>query len=79
MSLTINSVFTGNTAGDGTGDSLRYAFTKINENFANIAAGQLDAGNVAYTMGNSSNWTYGVYTISQALDQIAYRLHQANI
>jgi hypothetical protein len=74
MTLQINPVFTGNTAGDGTGDQLRVAFSKINLNFANIAGGQLDAGNVVYTAANSANWTYTVSTVSEALDQLAARL-----
>jgi hypothetical protein len=70
MSINFANVQVGTTAGDGTGDPLRLAFTKINLNFANIAGGDLDAGNVAYTPANISNWNYAVYTVSQALDQV---------
>jgi hypothetical protein len=77
MSINFANVNIGTSAGDGSGDPLRLAFTKINLNFANVASGQLDAGNLAYTMGNSANWNYSVTTVSQALDQLAYRLKQA--
>jgi len=33
----------------------------------------------AYTMGNTSNWSSPVYTVSQALDQIAARLKAGNL
>ena len=74
---TFANVNIGTTAGDGTGDPLRLAFTKINTNFANVATGQLDAGNVAYTAANSANWNYTVTNVQDALDQLAYRLKQA--
>ena len=81
MTINFGNVNIGTTAGDGTGDPLRLAFTKINLNFANIAGGDLDAGNIAYTPANISNWSqfYTVTTVTEALDQIAYRLTQANI
>ena len=77
MTINFANVQIGTTAGDGTGDPLRLAFTKINQNFANVATGQLDAGNVAYTPANVSNWNGSPTTVSSALDQIAYRLKQA--
>jgi hypothetical protein len=77
MGVNFANVNIGTTAGDGTGDPLRLAFTKINLNFANIASGQLDAGNVAYTPGNISNWNGAPSTVSSALDQIAARLKSA--
>jgi hypothetical protein len=77
MSIQFGSVNIGTTAGDGTGDPLRLAFTKINTNFANIAIGNLDAGNVAYTPANISNWNGAPSTVSSALDQIAARLKSA--
>jgi hypothetical protein len=39
--MSFANVLIGSTAGDGTGDPLRLAFSKINQNFANIAAGQV--------------------------------------
>lgn len=39
-------VNTGLTEDDGTGDTLRAAFTKVNSNFSNIAAIGFQAGNV---------------------------------
>ena len=39
-------VFPGSSANDGTGDSLREAFVKVNENFANIQDVGFDAGNI---------------------------------
>lgn len=40
------SVNTGSVANDGTGDSLREAFIKLNDNFANISDIGFDAGNI---------------------------------
>jgi len=39
----------GASANDGTGDSLRAAFIKINDNFSNISDIGFDAGNIAAT------------------------------
>lgn len=48
---------TGSVANDGTGDSLRAAFIKINDNFTNISDVGFDAGNVnvmgAMTLSNT--------------------------
>lgn len=41
-----NVVNVGTTANDGTGDSLRAAFVKINDNFANISDIGFDAANI---------------------------------
>lgn len=41
--ITVN---TGSVANDGSGDSLREAFIKLNENFANISDVGFDAGNI---------------------------------
>jgi hypothetical protein len=40
------SINVGSVANDGTGDSLRDAFIKVNENFANISDIGFDAGNI---------------------------------
>jgi hypothetical protein len=40
------AVSVGSSANDGTGDSLRAAFVKINDNFANITDVGFDAANV---------------------------------
>ena len=40
------SVNTGISANDGTGDSLREAFIKVNENFDNMSTVGFDAGNI---------------------------------
>lgn len=40
------SINVGSVANDGTGDSLREAFIKVNENFANISDIGFDAGNI---------------------------------
>jgi hypothetical protein len=77
MTISFGNVNIGTTAGDGTGDPLRLAFTKINQNFANIAIGNLDSGNVSYTAANSQNWNYSVTNVHDALDQLAARLKQA--
>lgn len=74
---TFANVNIGNSASDGNGDPLRVAFNKINTNFANIAAGNIVAANIKYTMGNSSNWNYSVTNVQQALDQLAARLKQS--
>jgi len=42
-------VNTGTSANDGTGDSLRAAFVKVNENFANIENVGFDAANIFVT------------------------------
>ena len=42
-------VNTGSSANDGTGDSLRAAFVKVNQNFANIEDVGFDAGNIYAT------------------------------
>lgn len=76
MSLFAN-VNIGSSASDGTGDPLRVAFNKINLNFSNIAVGNVAAANIAYTMGNSSNWNYSVSNVQDALDQLAFRLKQS--
>jgi hypothetical protein len=95
----------GNQPADGTGDPLRTAFIKVNNNFANIANGNLTVnapvmsvagriGNIVlsindisggvtsaniqrqlYTPANVLNWNGSVTTISQALDQLALRIH----
>lgn len=95
----------GTNPGDGTGDPLYTAFSKINQNFANIQNGNFNVtvnspvqtvagrtGNVVitlndvvganvagqyYTMGNYTNWQGNVYTVAQALDQLAARLTSA--
>ena len=40
-------VNTGTSANDGTGDNLRTAFVKVNQNFANISDIGFDAGNIS--------------------------------
>lgn len=74
---TFANVNIGNSASDGTGDPLRVAFNKINQNFANVATGGVTAANISYTAANSANWNYSVTNVQDALDQIAYRLKQA--
>lgn len=49
MTITTNSflaVGVGSSANDGTGDSLRDAFIKVNSNFSNISDVGFDAGNI---------------------------------
>jgi hypothetical protein len=105
MSYPFGNVNVGTSPGDGTGDPLRVAFETINNNFANIASGNITViapvqsvagrtGNVlltvndvlganvigqTYVMGNVSNWLSPVYTVTQALDQIASRLKSGNL
>lgn len=43
------SVNVGSTANDGTGDSLREAFIKLNDNFSNISDIGFDSGNIGVT------------------------------
>ncbi len=63
-------VTVGNVAGDGTGDQLREAFTKINENFTELYSGnvQVTAANVqVYTVaGRTGNIVLDVNDVSQA-------------
>lgn len=49
--VTINTIDLGQTANDGTGDTLRGAGQKINDNFTNLATflGDIDAGIVKFT------------------------------
>lgn len=75
--MSFANVNIGTTAGDGQGDQLRVAFNKINLNFANISSGGVTSANIAYTMGNSSNWNSSVTTVGDALDQLAARLKAA--
>lgn len=60
----------GNIAGDGTGDQLRDAFTKINENFAELYSGniQVTAANIqVYTVaGRTGNIALTVNDVAQA-------------
>ena len=63
-------VTVGNVAGDGTGDQLRDAFTKINENFTELYSGnvQVAAANIqVYTVaGRTGNVTLTVNDVTQA-------------
>ena len=79
--MSFANVNIGTTAGDGTGDPLRLAFTKINQNFANVAGGQVTAANIAYTAANANAWVshYTVSTVAQALDQIIARLNAGGL
>lgn len=43
---TFVSVNTGTVANDGSGDSIRQAFTKVNSNFSNISTSGFNAGNI---------------------------------
>lgn len=54
-------VLTGTVANDGTGDTLREAFIKVNNNFSNISDVGFDAGNVNVTRSLVLN-DYGVPT-----------------
>jgi hypothetical protein len=52
MTITTESflaIGVGTSANDGTGDSLREAFVKVNNNFSNISDIGFDAGNIAVT------------------------------
>lgn len=63
-------ITTGNVAGDGTGDPLRDAFTKINENFTELYSGnvQVTAANVlVYSVaGRTGNIVLTVNDVAQA-------------
>ena len=54
MSIFAN-VYLGNTANDGTGDTLRTAFQKIDQNFANIATITSQTAGVTTVAGRSGN------------------------
>jgi hypothetical protein len=56
MSVTISTVNTGTAANDGTGDSIRVAFTKVNSNFSNVQLAVNYLQTVQY--GNSNVATY---------------------
>lgn len=63
-------ITTGNVAGDGTGDPLRDAFTKINENFTELYSGnvQVTAANIlVYSVaGRTGNIVLTVNDVAQA-------------
>ena len=63
-------ITTGNVAGDGTGDPLRDAFTKINENFTELYSGnvQVTAANVLVhsVAGRTGNVVLTVNDVAQA-------------
>jgi hypothetical protein len=63
-------ITTGNVAGDGTGDPLRDAFTKINENFTELYSGnvQVTAANIrVYSVaGRTGNVVLTVNDVAQA-------------
>ena len=52
--MSLANVYTGAAANDGTGDPLRSAFTKINQNFANLAAITGNANVVVFSSGNAN-------------------------
>lgn len=66
----------GSTAGDGTGDPLRSAFTKINENFTELYSGNF--GNLHYTPNNPADYNGTITSVQQALDELAARLRALN-
>jgi len=51
-------ITTGNAAGDGNGETLRSAFSKINNNFTELYSGnvQITAANVLVYSVNGTNW-----------------------
>ena len=62
------SINVGSSPNDGTGDNLRAAFTKVNQNFANIARIGIGAANVVTTgVVNINNQTNATNIISGAL------------
>ncbi len=68
----------GASANDGTGDSLRAAFIKINDNFSNISDIGFDAGNIAVT---GAVEVTGNVAFGAAIVNSGYQLYQptANI
>ena len=52
--MSLANVYTGAAANDGTGDPLRSAFNKINQNFANLAAITGNANVVVFSSGNAN-------------------------
>lgn len=67
----------------GTGNHTHFGIYKNDETHNNkfiefeYASGNVSLGNIAYTMGNSQNWTTAVTTVGEALDQLAARLKAA--
>lgn len=59
----------GASSNDGTGDPIRTAFIKVNNNFTELY------GNLTYTPSNSGDWDSPVPSnFAEALDQLAARL-----
>jgi len=56
MAITLENINIGNLANDGTGDPLRVAFTKINNNFSNLAGTGSSGpdGSIQYKTGNAT-------------------------
>ena len=52
--MSLANVFIGNAANDGTGDPLRSAFNKINQNFANLAYLNANSNVIVYSTGNAN-------------------------
>jgi hypothetical protein len=79
----VSNSFGGNlvlaTSGTGSYNDIVFAtggFLSNNE-VGRIHGDTLHMANIAYTMGNSQNWTTSVTTVGQALDQLAARLKAA--
>jgi predicted nucleic acid-binding Zn-ribbon protein len=66
MSIFAN-VYLGNTANDGTGDTLRTAFRKIDQNFANIATITSQTAGVTTVAGRSGNVLLSINDVSGAV------------
>ena len=74
MSLTTKQfivVNVGASANDGTGDSLRDAFIKVNSTFANIASVGFATGNVVASGGIAINSTQDASTVGEGALQVA--------
>lgn len=76
--ITVN---VGSVANDGTGDSLREAFIKLNDNFANISDIGFDSGNINITgaVESTGNITTTANVIAGAVYSDNYFLSNGNL
>lgn len=66
------SINIGSEANDGTGDQLRTAFDKVNDNFDEVYAGAIDKTGTALTSGATIDLTAAKHTLTTALSAITF-------
>lgn len=79
MSYTIQTIDVGSSPNDGTGDPLRPAFIKINENFANITPNLFSSATDVYYVKQNGNDAENGLTIATAFATIKRAVEVANV